>query len=230
MFSLGLLCFLMFFSVGEVFAEVENITCFGDSITSGWSVYTQDGNGCQPPCGGYEPHLYSLLLADGRTIVLRNYGVGGEYTKNGASRIDGVLSASNPKYVLLLEGTNDALWFSPGTIITNLSYMIDRIVAHGATPVLATLTPDHRYNDAKPITEINRRIRNLATERNIALADLYAATNAKWSVLSSDGLHPNLSGYNVLADTWHTNVPVDVPETPEPEPPDPTPWLFLLLR
>ena len=148
----------------ERFAATEVVTCFGDSITAGWYVYAKDGNGCKPPCGGYEPALQQSLLAAGHDVVIRNYGVGGETTGEGLSRIDSVLTASNPKYVLLLEGTNDALLSSPGSIHANLSYMVDRILARNAIPILATLTPDNRNSGVKPIEEINSRIKTLAAE------------------------------------------------------------------
>lgn len=207
--------------IEETFAATEVVTCFGDSITVGWYVYTNNGNGCKPPCGGYEPALQQSLLAAGHDVVLRNYGVGGEATSGGVTRIDSVLTASQPKYVLLLEGTNDALLSSPGTIHANLSYMIDRILARNAIPILATLTPDNRFNGAKPIEEINNRIKTLAAEKNIALVDLYAATSSTWNSLNSDGIHPNAAGYKLIAQTWYSQFPSTGGYKP---------WMYLLLK
>ena len=207
--------------IEEAFAATEVVTCFGDSITAGWYVYAKDGNGCKPPCGGYEPALQQSLLAAGHDVVLRNYGIGGETTGEGLSRIDSVLTASNPKYVLLLEGTNDALLSSPGTIVANLSSMIDRVLARNATPILATLTPDNRNNGFKPIEEINSRIKTLAAEKNIAVVDLYAATTGSWNSLNSDGLHPNAAGYKLIAQTWYSQFPALGGYKP---------WLHLLLN
>lgn len=218
---LGLLLVGFFFCLTDVLAATEVVTCFGDSITAGWFVYAKDGNGCKPPCGGYEPYLQQSLLTAGHDVVLRNYGVGGETTSSGMGRIDSVLTASNPKYVLLLEGTNDALLSSPGTIHANLSYMVDRILARNAIPILATLTPDTRNNGAKPIEEINSRIKTLAAEKNIALVDLYAATSNTWNSLNSDGLHPNSAGYKLIAQTWYSTFPGAGGYKP---------WMFLLLK
>lgn len=207
--------------ITDVFAATEVVTCFGDSLTAGWYIYAKNGNGCLPPCGGYEPALQQALQSAGHDVIVRNYGVGGETTSGGMARIDSVLTASKPKYVLLLEGTNDALFTSPGTIHANLSYMVDRVLARNAIPLLATLTLDSRYQGVKPIEEINSRIKTLAAEKNIALVDLYAATVNSWGTLNSDGLHPNSAGYKLVAQTWYSKFPT---------PGGYRPWMLLLLK
>ena len=52
------------------------IDTIGDSITVGYPYYSAiEGNGCTPPCGGYQPKLQSLLLAASKDVLVRNYGV-----------------------------------------------------------------------------------------------------------------------------------------------------------
>lgn len=182
-------------------AEQVIVDAFGDSITSGYPYFTSNGNGCIPPCGGYEPELQRLLKSSGRDSAVKNFGVGGETSTAGLRRIDGVLSASKPRYMLLLEGTNDIYFISPSTVRANMSRMADKTLASGAVPVLGTLTPDTRYPN-KQITATNSLLKALAAEKGIPLADMYSATVSRWSALTTDGLHPNLSGYKVMAQTW----------------------------
>jgi len=202
-----LLCFLLLqCSVPDVCnAERIVVTCFGDSITAGWWVYAQDGNGCKPPCGGYEPTLKEKLVGAGYTPVIRNYGVGGEHTTSGVNRIGSVLDASNPKYVLLMEGTNDALFISPSSIVANLEFMVNSALDRRIIPILGTLTPDSNY--AKPIVKINTLIKNLAAKYGIDVADHYTAMLEKWDIWNSDGIHPTLLGYTKMGRTWYKLFP-----------------------
>lgn len=178
------------------------VDALGDSITSGVPYYTStDGNGCLPPCGGYEPALQNLFINSGRSAAVRNFGVRGEFSSGGVNRIDRVMTTTHPNYILLLEGTNDILWYSPTTVKSNVSLMIDKALARSVTPVIGTLTRD-TITTYKPINETNSMLRNLAAQKGVPLADLYSATSSNWAAYTSDGLHPNQAGYTVMARTW----------------------------
>ena len=108
------------------------IDTVGDSITSGYPYYLPlEGNGCTPPCGGYQPKLQSLLLAAGKDVLVRNYGVRGASTADGLARIDALLDRSSPPFVLILEGTNDLFTSSKDTVVKNIAYMVDATLARG---------------------------------------------------------------------------------------------------
>lgn len=217
--SLPVLLFLVFFLLvaGPLRAETYTVDAFGDSITAGWGVYSRDGNGCVG-CGGYEPPLQSLLKSAGREAVVKNWGKGGEATNDGASRVDIVIALDKPRYMLLMEGTNDLLFLSPQTVRANMAYMVDVSLKRGVAPVLGTITPDYRRG--KPIVETNDLLRELAAQKKISLADHYAAVAPNWSSLTADGLHPNSAGYAKMAEVWF-NAMKNV---------DLTPILMLLLQ
>jgi len=211
-----LFVFLLLAVIGSLRAETYTVDAFGDSITAGWVGYTKDGNGCVG-CGGYEPTLQTLLKGSGRDAVVKNWGKGGESTSSGASRIPKVLSLDNPRYVLLMEGTNDLLFLSPDTVRRNMAYMVDVSLSRGVVPILGTITPDSR--GGKPIAETNKELKKLAVEKDIALADHYNALKDNWSSLTADGLHPNSAGYQKMAQVWFDAMKmVDI-----------TPILMLLL-
>ena len=203
------------------------IDTIGDSITSGYPYYLPiEGNGCTPPCGGYQPKLQSLLQAAGKDVLVRNYGVRGASTADGVARIDALLDSSSPQFVLILEGTNDLLFFSPSTVYNNITYMVDATLARGEVPILGTLLPDIRKAEvylSKPIVETNTLLRQLARDRGIGLADHYAALIGNWPNLTYEGLHPNLAGYEVMARTWFTPVHEKIIAMTS------LPWLMLLL-
>ena len=221
-------CFLVFpllISTNALRAEQYTVDAFGDSITAGWWVYARDGNGCVR-CGGYEPALQSLLKSAGRDAVVKNWGKGGEFTDQGAGRIDSVILLDKPRYVLLMEGTNDLAFFSPDTIRKNMARMVDVSLAKGVTPILGTITPDSR--GGKPISQTNTLLREVAAQKKIALADHYAAVKDNWSSLTADGLHPNSAGYSKIAQVWTRAMDeadkMNAPSTSLP------PILMLLLK
>ena len=202
--SLFVLCTLL---IAPACAEQIVVDAFGDSITSGVPYYqATSGNGCLPPCGGYEPELQRLLNAAGRDSAVRNYGVRGDTTSGGLQRIDTTLATSKPKYILLLEGTNEIYFSSPYTVRSNMSLMVDKALANNTIPIIGTLTPDSQFT-SKPIPFTNDLLKELAESKQIPLADLYSATVSKWSSLSnSDGIHPNMTGYAVVAKTWFNAI------------------------
>src|SRR5215218_3096117 len=76
---------------------------FGDSITAGV------GDDDLRTEKGYPPRLEALLQGAAINAVVENYGVPGEDTVQGLSRINGVLNeaALSGDVLILMEGTND---------------------------------------------------------------------------------------------------------------------------
>ena len=202
----------------------ELITAFGDSITEGY---------CRGVCHGYFEVLQAIMAANGREVDIINGGLGGELTHDGVGRID-IFLAENPDYslnnhcppqtqfngrrghiILIMEGANDAIHgVSWQTTRQNLQYMIEKSKAAGVTPVIATVTPDYKYNmgscNGGIIGSYNSAIRSLAVEENIELADQCNATDANWGSMTCEGLHPTYGGDVVLSTTfWGVMPPPD---------------------
>ncbi len=199
----------------------ELITAFGDSITEGL---------CRGVCNGYFQVLDSIMDADGRSVNIINGGLGGELTSGGVGRID-IFLADNPDYtynnhcpaqtqyngqrgriILIMEGANDAIHgVSWQTTRQNLQYMIQKSKAAGVIPVLATVTPDYKYNMSSCNQGIlgyyNNAIRSLAVSEGVALADQCNATDGDWQYLTCEGLHPTYSGDVRISNTWYSVMP-----------------------
>jgi lysophospholipase L1-like esterase len=180
---------------------------FGDSITFGVG---DDPNRARL---GYTPRLENLLQTAGVSATVLNFGVGGEDTLMGVSRINTVLPQGAPGDVLILmEGTNDiSRGIDLETTIFDLDRMADRAAELSISTVHATVIP--RYPEAKLDAEnaltdqLNGRIRNLAGLRQRRLADpneIYRNTPnlfaGFYSTERPDPVgHPNAAGYDILA-------------------------------
>jgi lysophospholipase L1-like esterase len=190
--------FKNFFKISgdEAWAAVNlNVyTGFGDSITGGFMG------------SSYIPFLNSRLNTQFGPSTVVNRGVGGERTTTGVNRIDSVLNADNPEFILIMEGINDAGDERfPEAIAFNLGVMVDKSIAFGTRPIISTITPrldDHNGN----VENTNTLIRGLAGSKGIPLADNYAAITAQptavFNTLFVDHLHYNDSGNDIIAQTW----------------------------
>lgn len=113
-----------------------------------------------------------------------------------------VLQADHPDLVILLIGVND---IEKGErtgqrLVAAMGANLDALVreAERVTPMVlvSTLLPNRR-DPAELVAEVNARIR-AAHPSFLPLGESFAA--AGWERLLSDRIHPNPSGYDVLAD------------------------------
>ncbi len=187
--------------------QSANIIAFGDSITYGHSSRT----------GGYPPKLAGLLNDNGKPSAVLNRGVSGEQTPTGVRRIDGVLASWPADLILIMEGTNDIrAGISVETTRFNLQAMVDKSRAAGVSPVISTLTPSDRGASPVLIPDVfNPMIRDLARGNRISLADQYQAILASWPTANADGLHPNDTGYQIIAQTYYNVIAPRITSTGE---------------
>jgi lysophospholipase L1-like esterase len=180
---------------------------YGDSITAGEG--SSDGQ-------GYALRLQNLLGPHFARAQVEKFGRPGTNSADGASRIRTWLRTYRAAYVLILYGTND--WQDqtcqnkgPDACFTIAS--LDSMIADArdfeTLPVVATIIP---VNPAVApsgreawVEDMNARIKALAQQQQVLLADLNAEMKAGSSSLSSlfsDDVHPNDAGYQVLAQGW----------------------------
>lgn len=218
----------------EALAEPVTIAAFGDSITRGYPYNTDNANGI-PDNGGYIPTLQSQLNAEDWDATVLNFGYPGEMVSvgitSGQHRIsvsDGhphAVLGSNPDYVLVMEGTNDLYWSGNGAITDALHSVIDQVQVDEKIPLIGTLLPRFDQYSYLDVEGLNSNIRQLAADEEIELADLYYASSNWNSLMTSDGLHPNYSGYEVMAGEWFKALQRAVPDLAYV----PAPMLYLLL-
>jgi lysophospholipase L1-like esterase len=195
----------------------------GDSITRG----VRDDNSADGI--GYEPVLGNLLTAKkGSAVTVANEGVSGTSSADGVASISSILSKyPSARYFLVMYGSNDAyddatteavpsgmglLPGNPGyadSYKDNMQRIISAILSAGRTPYLAQVpfTSDPLRNDAM-IQEYNVVIDELVLTNNISVVppDFYGYFQAHQAELA-DGLHPNGTGYQSMAELWSSVLP-----------------------
>jgi lysophospholipase L1-like esterase len=198
---------------------------FGDSITQGFNV----NGGYRAPLF----HLalaaqknitfvgsandYSVPTVDGMPFPKNHEGHGG-YTIEGNNGIAQFVSSSIPNFkpniVTLMIGTNDINGNNNVADAPNrLGKLLDSIYMRDANilVVLAKIVPTQSDGTNNAIKTYNSAMPNLVSTRvgmgqHIILVDMYTAftntANYK-QALFGDNLHPNQTGYNLMADVWY---------------------------
>jgi lysophospholipase L1-like esterase len=178
----------------------------GDSITNG------DGSSDRR---GYVLKLQNLLGPHFGRAEVQAIGRQGDSSAETAEVTRRTLRDHDPAYTLILLGTND--WQDqtcqkqgPAACFTidSLRTIVEEVKDWDSLPVLATIIPG---NPARVpagrnawYDEMNVRIKALAQEQRVTLADLNADFKAAGSLpaLFADDVHPNDAGYQVLAQGW----------------------------
>jgi lysophospholipase L1-like esterase len=178
----------------------------GDSITNG------EGSSDHL---GYVLKLQNLLGPHFGRAEVHAVGRPGDTSEETVEVTRETLRWFDPAYTLILLGTND--WQdqtcqqqgpSACYTIDALRSIVEDVKDWDSLPVLATIIPG---NPAKVpagrnawFDEMNVKIKALAQEQNIVLADLNADFKAAGNLpaLYSDDVHPNDAGYQVMAQGW----------------------------
>jgi lysophospholipase L1-like esterase len=175
-------------------AKGQRIVFYGDSITDGWRL------------NEYFP---------GKDYV--NRGISGQITGQMLGRFYADVVALKPAAFLLLAGTNDiARGVDPAAIQTNITMMCDLADLNKIKVILASILPvsDH-HKDVNPsfqrtvqrppaaILEMNKWLQDLCAKRGYTYLNYHqvmAGTDGQiMPNMADDGLHPNPSGYRVMA-------------------------------
>lgn len=163
----------------------------GDSITDGWARKDPD-----------------FFYING--LVVR--GISGQTTSQMLVRFRRDVLDLQPKYVVILAGTNDIALnnglISLENILGNLQSMCDLARAHKIKPVLCSVLPADRFRwrkelkPAEDIVKLNEMIREYAKQEKIPYVDYHSALKDEKNALpakhAADGVHPNLDCYKIM--------------------------------
>lgn len=172
------------FDIGDNNKEV--VVCIGDSITYGWQ--------CDGP--SYPANLAAMT---GKHV--HNAGVPGAYSSAGVSAARSAFS-KKPAYMCILYGSNDAIMGrSHSGAAENVRAIIRECRQKQVIPVVASPPPmigEHSiYNgDGQKIGEL---IKSVCKEEGVKFIDLYNAFGSGEGYFTSDGLHPNAAGAQLIA-------------------------------
>ena len=149
-------------------------------------------------------------------ISVTNQGNPGERAGDSATLTRFSTTIAATQVVLLMQGSNDLYdAYTDGSqaseaALVNLQKMVRSAKVAGVVPYLATVppmnpnacTPRCRGFAANLVSPFDDRVRLLAASEGVTLVDVYKAFNGDLTLLSVDGLHPNASGYERIADTF----------------------------
>jgi len=180
----------------------------GDSITDGYNV-----------AGGYRNWLWQHFYNDSYhvdfvgsqsngpgTLGDRDHqGHTGYFIHQLDSSVTSWVADAQPRTVLLHVGTNDMAWdITPSQAPARLGALIDKILAAApsADVFVATIIPSADADDEAKGQTYNAAIPGVVQSKGsrVHLVDMHSALT---TADLADGIHPNVSGYEKMADTWY---------------------------
>jgi lysophospholipase L1-like esterase len=203
---------------------------FGDSITEGYpsfdggyrvELFHQAVLGARP-ISFVGDRANGPQTVDGLAFPRGSEGYSG-YTidasvRNGiTARAEPAIASYHPHIILLMIGTNDIdLNIDVASAPARLGALIDRITlaAPEALLVVASILPTTNAATNERIVAYDAAIPSLiesrrAAGKHVASVDMYAAFTANPNYASAylvDALHPNVTGYALLGQTWYAAI------------------------
>jgi len=186
----------------------------GDSITKG------SHDSIPFPDGGFEPLLKNQLqTAKGYSQKVVNEGISGDTSAVGVGYISALLNQHpDSSYFLILYGSNDAIdGVSTASFKSNMEAIVNSVINAGRTPYLSKVPFFNNNDPSKPVScptcdasiiSYNNAIDQIVSNLGIAVAppDFYTHFKNNTNELA-DGLHPNHSGYQSMANLWQSALP-----------------------
>jgi lysophospholipase L1-like esterase len=183
----------------------EKVAFMGDSITfQGWDN-----------SGGYVKLTVAGLDKLGAKIVPIPAGVGGNTSRDMLARLNSDVLSKKPDWLTLSCGVNDVWRHADGVSLEdykkNITSIVDQAQAAGIKVVIMTATVINEnlsMDDNQKLIPYNDFLRQLAAARHLPLADENAAFRSALvghdvhpPYLTEDGVHPNSSGSQLMAQT-----------------------------
>ena len=209
---------------------VLEIMPLGDSITRG-----EDSITAKSQQNGYRDDLAGMLNSagiafdfvgsqrNGSGFDSQHEGHGGWKISQLTNSVNGWLDSYKPEIILLQIGTNDMGFTNTpvGNAISQLGGLIDKIVSKrpAAQIIVSSIAPTNPANFSnnnivsnfqQRVAEFNSRIPGLVSGRaqqgkKVKFANVNSALNPSRH-LSSDGFHPNNSGYSQMAGVFYNAI------------------------
>lgn len=138
-------------------------------------------------------------------IPVINNSTGGISAQTGVGRAQGLIDQFNPRYIVALLGTNNALGADGGAdgAIGAMEDLARICEENGVICIIGTLPPITLSSNLNGnVKKINAGYRAIA---GVRIADNGAVMDS--SHISPDGIHPNTSGQQVIGETFSAQLP-----------------------
>jgi lysophospholipase L1-like esterase len=187
--------------------DISKIVCIGSSITFGTGA-------TKSWVSRFDEKLADFIIGDYQVI---NAGVSGNMNSEMLARLPDLLTTHNPDMVVIEASINDSRKdrsVTPDQTKIDVRKMIKLVKEKGAIPLLTTGTPiDPSLNTTSrdvtswhKIIQMNARMKQLSNEEGVRLIDNFTAFNNDLSLLDADGVHPNDTGAQMMADTAYNTI------------------------
>jgi acyl-CoA thioesterase-1 len=172
------------------------IVALGDSLTAGLGLLETQA---------YPSLLQEKLDQDGYSWEVVNAGVSGDTTAAGLQRFDWALQQGDVRILILELGANDGLRGLPvDEMKKNLAEIIERARDRRIAVLLAGMEAPPNYGP-EYASSFREAYRDLAHDYRLTFVPFMLDKVAGISSLNqSDGIHPNIQGTQIVADTLWT--------------------------
>jgi acyl-CoA thioesterase-1 len=172
------------------------IVALGDSLTAGLGLLEAQA---------YPSLLQEKLDQDGYSWEVVNAGVSGDTSAAGLQRLDWALQPSDVRILILELGANDGLRGLPvDEMKKNLAEIIERARARRIAVLLAGMEAPPNYGP-EYASSFRQAYRDLAHDYRLTFVPFMLDKVAGVSSLNQpDGIHPNIQGTQIVADTLWT--------------------------
>ncbi|MDD5260987.1 MAG: autotransporter-associated beta strand repeat-containing protein, partial [Methylacidiphilales bacterium] len=152
---------------------------------------------------------------DGLDLTEFNIYGGAERDPNGGHWLDGVADTNSPNYrlplypdiITLMIGTNNTNDTDRAAVQTQLHALITKITTMRPNTklIVAQITPSTRPNVVSYNAAVASEVASFqAAGKQVSMVDLY--TNFPTGGLTGDGIHPNDTGFNFMANQWYNGI------------------------
>ena len=163
----------------------STILAFGDSLTYGTGTSRNNA---------YPAVLERLIK---RRVI--NAGVPGEISKNGLTRLAGLLEKHQPELIIICHGGNDILRkLDLSKTRNNIQQMINLAKQNNSEVMLIGVPEFGLFLNSVPIYQA------LADENQVPITNDILGDIIGNNLLKSDHIHPNTQGYQLLAENINT--------------------------
>jgi len=187
------------------------IVCLGDSLTEGF--------GASKPSEVDKTNSYPAFLEKKVTINVINAGISGDTAGGGLARVDKDVLANDPQVVIILLGGNNFLKLKPASEAkSELQAIINKVKSEDRKIYLASFIGDDAWEDSylktfpimpPGIITLLADYRKIYTElwsENTGLGQISNIWKGIGKNQMSDPIHPNASGYSIMADNIFSDL------------------------
>ena len=180
---------------------LPKIVALGDSLTAGLGLLEKQA---------YPALLQAKLDADGYKWEVVNAGISGDTSAAGLQRINWALGQNDVRILILELGANDGLRGLPvAEMKKNLAGIIEAAKAKGVSVLLVGMEAPPNFGPEYTVS-FRQAYRDLAREHKVTfLPFLLDKVAADAALNQGDGIHPNVEGTVIVAETvWHVLRPM----------------------